>query len=294
MKRHALLFLLILSISMTLFAETTTIEPSDDMYSDAENPGVSPTITQLWTANYSAAGHFERIMIRFDLSDYADVELQSATLNLRRFFSCPSSGTTATTFYAIDQQWDEETWDHTQHIAYNSEISMPYVFSGTGGNANVDFNIDITDFLNNWIEGNIENYGFVIIANSGQKLSEFYSKEHANADYHPSLTLTWQGNVNHEEGIAPYGVTAMNFPNPFNPETTIAYTIPQDSFVTVDIFDARGRLIYAISKGYQAQGLHQITWNGVDESGKDVASGVYYYRISTNRGTMTRPMVLIK
>ncbi len=294
MMKNALVFLMLVVASFALFAETVTLAPSDDMYTDAENPDVDPEPTQLWTANFSAAGHFERIMIRFDLEDYADVELQSATLHLTRFFSCPSSGTSSTTFYAIDQQWDEETWDHTQHIAYNDQISMPYVFSGTGGDAIVDFDIDITDFINCCIEDDNANYGFAILSDANQKLSEFYSKEHENADYHPSLTLTYEGNATHEEGIEPYEVTAMNFPNPFNPETTIAYTIPKDSFVRVDIFDVRGRLIYTISEGYQKQGQHTVTWNGVDESGKNVASGVYYYRISTNRGTMTRPMILLK
>ncbi len=292
--KKALVFLMLVVASFALFAETVTLVPSDDMYTDAENPGVDPEITQLWTANYSAANHFERIMIRFDLDEYADVELESATLHLTRFFSCPSSGTSATTFYAIDQPWDEETWDHTQHIAYNDQISLPYVFSGTGGDAIVDFEVDITDFLNNWFEGGIDNYGFAIISNANQKLSEFYSKEHANADYHPSLTLTYEGNATHEEGIEPYEVTAMNFPNPFNPETTIAYSIPKDSFVRVDIFDVRGRLINALSEGYQKQGQHTVTWNGVDESGKNVASGVYFYRMETIDRTEMRKMLLLK
>ncbi len=294
MKKKATILFFALVIAIGMFAETVTLEPSDDMYTDAEHPGESPVITELWTADFSASGHFERIMIRFDVDDFHNVNLQSATLHLTRFYSCPSGGTTAATFYAIDEVWDEETWNHTQHIAYNSAVSMPYVFSGTGGNAIVDFEVDVTEFIRTWIENDLTNNGFVILANSNQKFSKFYSKEHVNSDYHPTLTLNYEASASQEDEMTPYEVTAMNFPNPFNPQTTISYSIPQDSLVRVDIFDVRGRLVYEMCEGYQSQGQHQVTWDGKNRSGKTAASGVYYYRITTNRGTITRPMVMLK
>ena len=171
---------------------------------------------------------------------------------------------------------------------------MPYVFSGSGGSALVEFDVDVTDFIDNWIEYDNANYGFVIMANNNQKFSKFYSKEHSNVNYHPTLTLEYQGSANHEEAVESYEITAMNFPNPFNPVTTISYTIPQNSFVNIDIFDVRGRLIYGLCEGYQTQGQHEVTWNGVDKSGATAASGVYYYRIETNRGTITKSMIMLK
>ncbi len=292
--KQLILVLIVLAAINLLIAETVVIEPTDDMYTDVEHPGTNPTVTELWVAEFSAASHFERIMMRFDLELYRDVTIQSATLHLKRFFSCPSSGTTVTNFYAITEEWDEDTWPFAEHVEYNESISMPYTFSGAGGDAVTDYEVDVTDFIQNWIDTDLPNYGFVIRANNGYKWSKFYSKEHSNVDFHPSLTLTFQGQATQEEDIEAYEVTAMNFPNPFNPETTISYTIPQSSFVNIEIFNVRGRLTYETSQGYQHAGQHQVTWNGTDNSGKSVASGLYYYRIDTNRGTITKPMIMLK
>jgi hypothetical protein len=232
MKKSILTVSFILVTVLTLLADTVTIVPCDDMYTDPDHPGTNPVITELWTADFNPSGHFERIMIKFNISPYIGQTAESAILHLTRFYSCPTGGTTASTFYAISEEWDEETWDHTVHIQYDSSVNMPYVFSGNGGNTIVQFEVDITDFINVLLEGSFENNGFVIKANSNQKFSKFYSKEYSNTDYHPSLEITFPGSDADEDVITGNVEFLRNYPNPFKPSgaghspvTTISFNI---------------------------------------------------------------------
>lgn len=76
-----------------------------------------------------------------------------------------------------------------------------------------------------------------------------------------------------------YGL-AQNFPNPFNPSTVIRFRLPTASKVTLTIYDILGRQIRSLTSGTPyAQGIHTLAWDGSDDSGRTVASGVYVYRI---------------
>ena len=239
----SILLLSILCLTVSIYAETVTLSPIDDMYTDPEHPGDNPVVTELWAANFSASGHFERIMFNFDFSPYAGRELESAILHLTRFYSCPTGGTTASTFYAINQSWDEETWNHTTHITYNESDNMPFVFSGTGGNAIVVFDVDMTTFLQSSIVGERYDYGFLIMANNNQKFSKFYSKEHTNTSYRPTLILTFVDAAVNDNDVAIAGITAYNYPNPFNPTTTIQYNLNNSDEVEIKVLNIRGQIV---------------------------------------------------
>lgn len=87
----------------------------------------------------------------------------------------------------------------------------------------------------------------------------------------------------------------QNYPNPFNPETSIRYNLPAASPVKLEIFDVLGRKVRTLVNGEQkAAGYHSILWNGRDDSGRQVASGVYIYRIVSNKQSLSRKMILMK
>jgi hypothetical protein len=71
----------------------------------------------------------------------------------------------------------------------------------------------------------------------------------------------------------------QNYPNPFNPGTVITYQLPQATEVEISIFNLRGQKLITIMKGHQPAGSHKIVWNGRDDSGRGVASGVYLYQL---------------
>jgi hypothetical protein len=70
-----------------------------------------------------------------------------------------------------------------------------------------------------------------------------------------------------------------NYPNPFNPSTTIAYSLPEKSSVVVMIYDIQGRQIKSYSFSAQSAGYQRVVWNGTNERGNSIASGVYVYRV---------------
>jgi hypothetical protein len=85
-----------------------------------------------------------------------------------------------------------------------------------------------------------------------------------------------------------------NYPNPFNPNTTIGYELPEASSVNISIHNVRGQLVRSLVKSVKPAGLHQVTWNGRDTSGNRVASGVYFYRIQAGAFVQTKKLVLLK
>ncbi|MBN2105024.1 VCBS repeat-containing protein [bacterium] len=105
-----------------------------------------------------------------------------------------------------------------------------------------------------------------------------------------------QSNNNHAGEFELY----QNFPNPFNPDTKIAYQLPEEADVTLKIYDMQGREIWRQFRKHQSAGHHRIVWNGLDRFGNRVASGVYVYRIELKTGAEkmryinARKLILIK
>ena len=91
----------------------------------------------------------------------------------------------------------------------------------------------------------------------------------------------------------------QNYPNPFNPETWIPYQLAAAADVTIRIYAASGELVRTLTLGYQSAGIYQnrgrsAYWDGKNRLGEPVASGLYFYTLSTGRFTATRRMVIRK
>ena len=94
-------------------------------------------------------------------------------------------------------------------------------------------------------------------------------------------------------------ILGQNFPNPFNPETWIPYQISQDSNVTIQIFGASGSLVRTLDLGHKSVGSYMTTssaayWDGKNNTGEPVASGIYFYSLQTANFSATRKMVILK
>lgn len=86
----------------------------------------------------------------------------------------------------------------------------------------------------------------------------------------------------------------QNNPNPFNPTTRIHFEIDERSPVTLSIFDVQGRLVRRLVDEMRDPGLYGVQWNGTNEKGESVSSGIYFYRLVAGREVETRKMVLLK
>jgi hypothetical protein len=85
-----------------------------------------------------------------------------------------------------------------------------------------------------------------------------------------------------------------NRPNPFNPQTEIEYSLGRDGLAELSIFDVSGRLVRTLFRSVQPSGEYRITWNGRDNLGRAVASGVYVYRLKTADYEESRRLVIIR
>lgn len=85
-----------------------------------------------------------------------------------------------------------------------------------------------------------------------------------------------------------------NFPNPFNPSTTIAYEIPATSHVTVRIYDLHGALLSELINKTQDAGRHEVRWDGTGAHRTRLASGVYLCAVACNGATLSQRLMLVK
>ena len=85
-----------------------------------------------------------------------------------------------------------------------------------------------------------------------------------------------------------------NWPNPFNPETTLSYSLPEESRVSLEVYDMLGQKVRTLVNDTQAAGSHEARWNGLDADGRPVASGTYLYRLEAGRFAQTRKMTLVR
>jgi hypothetical protein len=87
---------------------------------------------------------------------------------------------------------------------------------------------------------------------------------------------------------------AQNYPNPFNPQTTIAFTLKDRGQVSLKVYNVNGELVRTLANETRAVGSHQLTWDGRNDSGQPVSSGVYFYKLVSNNFSQTKKMVLLK
>ena len=87
---------------------------------------------------------------------------------------------------------------------------------------------------------------------------------------------------------------AQNFPNPFNPTTEISFSLPERTKVTLEIFNVLGQRVTTLVDGSLEAGVHSVTWDSRDFDGSQVASGLYMYRIHTEKFSQSKKMILMK
>ena len=135
----------------------------------------------------------------------------------------------------------------------------------------------------------------------------FYSPADTSSKYHWGLTdvgnllgnvLTFLGepvsSVSGEVTTPKTYALKQNFPNPFNPTTSIEYSLPEKGLVKLSIFNMLGQEVRTLVNTTQDANKYRVTWNGLDNNGSMVPSGIYFYTINANGFNATRKMVFMK
>jgi len=87
---------------------------------------------------------------------------------------------------------------------------------------------------------------------------------------------------------------AQNYPNPFNPTTRIQYSVKENARVSLRVYNVAGQLVRTLVNDVKTPGPHTVTWDGMNNAGSSVASGVYFYRMTTRGFTQTRKLTVLK
>ena len=169
---------------------------------------------------------------------------------------------------------------------------------------NVDVSRDLTgykvyldDDLISTVGINIFDYTFGALVN-GQEYVAGVSAVYDEGDSEiVEITFTYTGT---DAGDVVVAATELNgnYPNPFNPVTTIGYSIKDPGNVTLEVYNLKGQLIKTLVNEVKETGNHTEIWNGTDDSNKSVSSGVYFYKMvsegNIGRYTSTKKMILMK
>ncbi|MDZ7371126.1 MAG: carboxypeptidase regulatory-like domain-containing protein, partial [candidate division KSB1 bacterium] len=121
-----------------------------------------------------------------------------------------------------------------------------------------------------------------------------------SADPNSTIDLALTLSVDPASITAPAGKPILsyrleqNYPNPFNPSTTLIYHLPRKAAVTLSIFNVHGQWVTTLVDGVQDSGIYQVVWNGLDQKGKPVPSGVYICRFEADEFTDFKSMLLLK
>jgi len=163
------------------------------------------------------------------------------------------------------------------------------------GTASVEFSeVSVVDLKGNPIQVKLQTAEIQVI--------EFHPKD-ANKDGVVNILdfvaiASEQDGVSQAPGLAQFALE-QNFPNPFNPETWIPYQLAQPSHVTIRIYRSTGEIVRTLDLSYKEAGFYTDStkaahWDGRDNAGQKVGSGVYFYSIQADGFTATRKMLLCK
>lgn len=234
----------------------------------------------------------------------------------------PSSGNTVITKFSPDTS--EGTFNMTHLKAYIANVGTAQILvriyadnGGVPGDMIIQFSYSHDSIVEGWNyipipDANLDDAHFDgdfyagIFALPGA--SEIGVDTNTNGSSFVSSGTDWdeytEGNVmfravgagtsNTPNTITPVKIIATNYPNPFNPVTTISYNIPNAGHVSVEIYNIAGQKVKTLVNENQSAGANSVIWNGTNDNGKTVASGVYMYKIKNGKHTSTKKMILMK
>jgi flagellar hook assembly protein FlgD len=112
-------------------------------------------------------------------------------------------------------------------------------------------------------------------------------------DFFTSISGITAVDVRESDNSSTFSISS-NYPNPFNPSTTIEYSLKVDSKMEIKIYDNLGRLVRSLFKGQSTSGTHFLSWDGRDDNGKQLSSGLYHCQIISDTFSSANKMLLLK
>ncbi|KAA3595564.1 MAG: T9SS C-terminal target domain-containing protein [Calditrichaeota bacterium] len=136
-----------------------------------------------------------------------------------------------------------------------------------------------------FVDKNVENKTYTYV------LSDFDAE--TGEEIHTELAQTVSFKTNENNAKLSFKL-AQNYPNPFNPETTIEYSVKEAVNVELSIFNVKGEVVRTLTANHSEATNGSFNWNGTDDLGKSVASGIYFYKLTAGDFSSTKQMILLK
>jgi hypothetical protein len=170
-----------------------------------------------------------------------------------------------------------------------------FYLSGTTGQSDVYPNITKQFFHNQQDDSVYFDIMYLWDTNAGVSLFAGGNDASECVWYYERCSLEFYTDIESENVIlGDQFILQQNYPNPFNPTTTIKYELPKTSKVRIEIFDILGRSVKTLINSKQNLGAHEILWNGLNNAGKSVSGGIYFYQLKTDNYSQTKKMLFLK
>ena len=300
------------SVTITASKDNTLYETPDGSLSDG-----SGSYLFVGRTNQSS-NSLRRAVIKFDLvgklPENAVIVLVKLTLNLSKTKTSASN----VNIHRMITDWGEGTSDADENdgggaaSATNDATWLHRFFSTQswitpGGDFNPSKSAQLS--VNNiglytwqdtlmradvvsWLQNPSANFGWILIGNeTGQSSKRFDSRSATTSSTRPQLIVqfTVPTTVNKIPSQPEVFSLEQNFPNPFNPSTTISFSIPENGQTTVKVYDVLGNEMATLINQYLAAGPHSVKFDAAA-----LSSGIYFYRLHTSGLTATRKLLLVK
>jgi PKD repeat protein len=203
--------------------------------------------------------------------------------------------------YASGQSWEVVG---ATGISDKSSIVLGSIGAPTNGVYTISLNADGIAVVQSWVDDPGSNQGFIILdyndASDGMDLS---SREVSNVAERPILRISYSNILSKTAKNEDLSIPILlpeaielhsNYPNPFNLVTTIDYTLHIDLPVQITIYNIRGQKVRTLIDEMQPAGLKTVVWNGVDDSGNVVSSGIYFIQLLAGENRFVHKMILQK
>ena len=177
-----------------------------------------------------------------------------------------------------------DSWGNQSYVDFPSnQTTYGLVRDGNWGQAS----IPIDDIRGDYIDLRMLSYEFVILEVNGASC-EFGLDD-----------IYWSGggeilSTSNSQNILNHLILKNNYPNPFNPITTVIYDLPEDGLVNITIHDMMGRIVKTLVNSPQTAGYKSIDWNATNDSNEPVSAGLYLYTIQAGEFIQTNKMLLLK
>ncbi|MFQ6613309.1 MAG: T9SS type A sorting domain-containing protein [Fidelibacterota bacterium] len=226
-----------------------------------------------WTINASLNGGYPHLVWAESVDSSLPVELVSFTAQLRGntiLLSWVTESELENLGFFIERSYQGRSW--VEIASYKTDASLR-------GQGSVSYR-SVYSYIDKNIEPGVT-----------------YDYRLADVDYKGRVTYhrLSAGSIGLENGGIPADfIVVKNYPNPFNPATTIVWNLSQAANVQVVVYDMQGRRINELVNGYNNAGRHEITWRGLNSQGIPVGAGMYFYSVTAGEYTSVHKMVLMK